>query len=133
MALALTYPARASTNELKFAYALRMKEHLRMLHNILGLWFRVGITQDEYDNGIEGTKLSGVEVKKFQLPESTKLAQPYKAKLLVDKEAEIDEYHPLLESEWERRHRLANTDLGQLQEALQIDPDFDADVNLDDI
>ncbi len=125
MALLLNYPARADTAIKRYAYAYRVKEHMRMLHNLIGLWFREGLTQDEYDNGVAGTRLSGLEARKFVLANRVKAAQPFKAQITVE------EFRFLVDNHWEQRHQKANTDLGQLEEIIKADPDFDGDVGSD--
>ena len=46
----ITYPAWATTDELKWKWCRRAQELLRKLHNIMGEWYRDGITATKYNN-----------------------------------------------------------------------------------
>lgn len=124
MALLLNYPARADNPQKRYAYAMRMQEHLRMLHNLIGRWLRDGLTQDEYDNGVAGTVLAGKEARRFKLPDSLKARQAFKAQI------NKSEYDVLIQLDWDRRHRKVNLDMAEIRRVIHEDSNFDVEIEL---
>ncbi len=45
----IEYPLWADTKEKKWLYCSRMIEKLRLIHNGMGRWYRVGLSQSAYD------------------------------------------------------------------------------------
>lgn len=123
MSLLLNYPARADNPQKRYAYAMRMQEHLRMLHNLIGRWLRDGLTQDEYDNGVAGTVLKGNEARRFKLPDSLKARQAFKAQI------NRPEYDVLIQLDWERRHQKVNRDMAEIRRVIHEDSDFDFEID----
>jgi len=48
--MAIKYPPAANTNIKKLAYMFRVKEKWKQLYNLMGKWFREGISVAEYDS-----------------------------------------------------------------------------------
>ena len=96
--MAFTYPGSIDTPWKKVQYILRLKEYLRLLHNYAGYWYRNGLTQDQYDNGIDSGDLSGEPGTQFVLTAQLKTAYPYRQNI---SKAAFDNF---INTEWEPRH-----------------------------
>jgi len=111
--MAFTYPEPIGTPWKKVQYLLRLKEYLRLLHNFAGLWLREGLTQDQYDNGIDSGDLAGEPGTQFVLTAQLKTAYPYQEN--ISKEA----FNNFINTEWEPRHAIVslaiNTDIKNLK------------------
>jgi len=55
----LEFPPSTPTDQTKFQYTNEYRLQQQMIFNLFGRWFNVGITQDEYDNGIPREELGG--------------------------------------------------------------------------
>jgi len=124
MALVLDYPARADTTEKKLAFAKRTQEQIRFVHNIGGLWRRVGLTQDQYDNGVDGAEIGEPTGTLYLMPSTTKTRRPFKAQLTRA------EWSSFASREWDQRHHVVLGDLVQLEDTLKADTDYDSDIDL---
>lgn len=47
--MAITYPADCDTTEKKGAYCRRALELVRLQYNLMGKWFREGLSKEEYE------------------------------------------------------------------------------------
>ena len=78
------YPTQITTNWDKTRYIMRLKEYSRLLHNFAGYWFKHGLTQDQYDNGMDAAdfdprtdRLQGPGVTWFILTDQIKARYSY--------------------------------------------------------
>jgi len=61
----ITFPANCTTDASRMAWCYRAQEKLRKFHNVMGKWFRGGITETVWN----------------KLPNKAKARYPYKAQL----------------------------------------------------
>ena len=47
----IKFPTDCLTDQQRYAYCYRAQERVRIVHNIVGRWYKVGITEAQYDNG----------------------------------------------------------------------------------
>jgi len=80
-ALQLTYPSDCITSEARWRYLISYVERLRLIHNIMGLWFREGISQAEYDTGVADSRIGESRGEIVVLPNRVKSIFPYTAQL----------------------------------------------------
>jgi hypothetical protein len=67
--MAFPYPPEVSTLWEKTRYIFRAKEKLRLLHNAVGIWKNLGITQGEWDSGINYSETLPEDIERFyQVP-----------------------------------------------------------------
>lgn len=79
--MAITWPVGCDTPEQRWRYIESFLEDFRLVHNVIGLWYREGITLDEYNNGINGARI-GVDASiTVQIPQRIKTLVPYQATL----------------------------------------------------
>jgi hypothetical protein len=78
----ISYPGNCKTNVKRNEYLLIRQEKLRLMHNAVGKWYREGITQAEYDDGINlvDPHYDPPDIV-VQLPSTVKTLAPYKAQL----------------------------------------------------
>jgi len=69
----LTFPVNCDTPRRRTEYCYRAEELLRLLHNVIGTWYREGITETKWD----------------KLPEKIKNRYPYKPQLSADEWVEF--------------------------------------------
>jgi len=65
----LEYPVNCITPTQRIEYAYRCQELLRLTHNLMGEWYREGITENKWD----------------KLPEKLKIRYPYQPQLSSEK------------------------------------------------
>lgn len=63
--MVVTFPVNCTTDASRMAWCYRAQEKLRKFHNVMGDWFRDGITEAKWN----------------QLPNKAKTRYPYKAQL----------------------------------------------------
>lgn len=68
----ISYPEDVTAIGDKMAFLLRAKQLNLLFHNSTGKWLREGLTQDEYDNGIDMTGLGGKTSEKYEVPSRVK-------------------------------------------------------------
>ena len=103
--MALTYPEQIDTPWKKVQYILRLKEYLRLLHNYAGYWWRNGLTQDEYDNGVDASELAGEEGTTVVLTAQLKTKYPYRETITKEQLSNF------VNSEWEPRMATVNFEI----------------------
>jgi len=79
--MAITYPVDCVTSEQRWRFLESFQELLRLVHNVLGLWYREGITRDEYDNGILDSRIGETRGELIIIPPVIKNLVPYTPKL----------------------------------------------------
>lgn len=79
--MAITFPVDCVTAEQRWRFLESFQELLRLVHNVLGLWYREGITRDEYDNGILDSRLGETRGEIIVIPNVIKNLAPYTPKL----------------------------------------------------
>jgi len=126
MALLLKYPARITTDEQRLAFALRVTDIARRIHNA-GKAMMDGITRDEYDNGIDGSRLAGVPGQKLELSANMKIAYPFRA--VMTREERIR----WIDEESESRRLKARLDVLELQNKFRTATTYDAEIDPDDL
>lgn len=80
--MALVFPGNCGSDGDRLEYLYRAEELLRLQHNVMGKWFTNGISQDEYDNGINYDN-RGIPII-VQLTPNTKFDYPYKLQLIEE-------------------------------------------------
>jgi len=117
--MALTYPIAIDTPWKKVQYILRLKEYLRMIHNFAGYWYRNGLTQDEYDNGIDAGELSGMAGTTIVLTSQLKAKYSYHASIT---KTQLGNF---INTEWEPRHSVVNLEIQDKIKNLKNQTEFD--------
>lgn len=79
--MAITYPADCDTPEERWRYVESFLERFRRVHNVIGLWYREGITRDEYDNGVNGARIGMSPDLTITIPQRIKNQLPYQGQL----------------------------------------------------
>ena len=77
--MALVFPGNCNNDGDRLEYLYRAEELLRLQHNVMGKWYTNGISQNEYDNGINYDNRGILVV--VQLTPNTKLDYSYKSQL----------------------------------------------------
>jgi len=118
------YPAPVNTPWKKVQYIFRLKEYLRLLHNYAGYWWRNGLTQDEYDNGIDSGLIAGEPGQQFVLTDQIKAQYPYQPNIGQNA------YKNFIEQEWERRFHQVEDEIHAGLHAIEINSEYDSLLDL---
>ena len=122
----LTFPPTCDTVQKKLAYTCRAQEMLRYLHNVLSKWTHKGLTQKEYDLGVDVSEVDGILVKTV-ITDKLKALYPYKPRMTVaEMEAYIKNEHKPRQNALKIGHRRAEFDTSMI-ETLGMEPQFDED------
>jgi hypothetical protein len=77
--MAIVFPSAINTLPKKRKFAHRAEERCRMVYNIIAIWRRDGLTEDQYDNGVDAALIGGSGGQAgqlFTLPPSVKTPHP---------------------------------------------------------
>ena len=77
----MNYPAACNTALKRWTYLEAFREYLRLVHNVLGLWYRTGLTQAQYDSGVPDSLIGETRGETIVLPAIIKARYPYVARL----------------------------------------------------
>ena len=123
--MAFPYPASIDTPWKKAQYIMRMKEYVRLLHNFAGYWKNNGLTQDEYDNGVDASSLSGQSGVIFKLTDQLKAKYPYMSTITKT------QWSGFIGSDWEPRWAKVEEEIGTQIKGLSNVVDYDYLIDLD--
>lgn len=125
--MSISYPLTAETLGQKTEYLLRLRQYCIYFHNYLGYWYRNGLTQDEYDNGIEFNKLGGEE------DETTKLVLSAALKSEIPYVSTISrqQFNTLLNSYWNPRFVEIEKEYENMIGKFRSSKTYDNELNLD--
>ena len=76
----MNYPLDCNTTGERLRYLEMFKHRFRLVHNIIGLWHREGLTLDEYDNGVDGARI-GIPGVTIVIPNKIKTILAYEFQL----------------------------------------------------
>jgi hypothetical protein len=117
--MAFVYPAPITTPSEKVRYILRLKEYLRLLHNYAGLWYREGLTQNQYDNGVDSSLIAGTPGQQFVLTDQIKTQYPYQQNISKPT------YDDFIVTEWSRRFHIVEDEIHSHVDSISADATFD--------
>jgi hypothetical protein len=117
--MAFVYPAEIDTPWEKVRYIFRLKEYLRLLHNYAGLWLREGLTQDQYDNGVDSGLIAGTPGQQFVLTDQIKNQYPYQQNISKPS------YDNFIVTEWSRRFHIVEDEIHSHIDSVSVDATFD--------
>jgi hypothetical protein len=124
--MAIKYPLLAVTVGQKATYLMRLREYCRYLHNAVGLWYREGLSETEYDVGVSINRVGGpVSLSRVRLPNAIKNIMPYKPQ--ISKE----EFDSFIKNHWQPRFSRIEDEIQTRIMNLQYDVTYDSDIDLD--
>ena len=126
----LTFPPTCDTVQKKLAYTCRAQEMLRYLHNVFSKWTHKGLTQKEYDLGVDVSEVDGILVKTV-IPDKLKALYPYKPQMTVpEMEAYIKDQHKPRQNAISEQ---LGTQRAQFEGEMQALNTWDSDIKVEDI
>lgn len=123
--MAFSYPVQIDTPWEKVRYLFRLREYLRLLHNFSGLWYREGLTQDQYDNGVDAGILKGKAGQTFILTSQVKSQYPYTHQITKEQLGNFRK------NEWERRFIIVDSEIAVHSNDIKSDATYDYLLDLD--
>jgi hypothetical protein len=106
--MAIKYPLTAITLGSKIEFLMRTREHCRMLHNFVGYWYRNGLTEQEYNNGVPMSKLGGESETLFTMGPELKAMFVYRENITYTQFENfiVNQFHPrwnIIEDEFQTK------------------------------
>lgn len=108
--MVVTFPVECTSPEDKLRWCREAKNELRSLQNTIAMWYKTGLTQEQYD----------------QLPQKVRTRLPYKAKIPIE---DLNDFTRNIYYSLEKAIISANiaTD-NEIEGAKRFSVDFDSDI-----
>lgn len=130
--MAFTYPAPINTPWKKVQYIFRLKEYVRLMNNFAAYWWHNGLTQDQYDNGMDAAdfdprtaRLYGSGITWFVMNSQLKNKYAYTAQITEQA------YRNFADIEWEPRLHVIEDEIAAHVKAQSLVDTHDNLLDLD--
>jgi len=125
--MALRFPETATTARQRLAFLLRLKKRVEMLHNLIGLWHREGLSRAEWDDGVEESRVGGVGATRVRFPPSIRARFAYQPRITRA------QFANMIGREFDGRMTEVLTAMAALEDQFHLDASWDGDIDLDRI
>jgi len=125
--MALRFPETATTARQRLHFLLRLKKRVEMLHNLIGLWHREGLSRAEWDDGVEESRLGGAGATRVPFPTSIRARFAYQPRITRA------QFANMIGREFDGRMTEVLTAMAALEDQFHLDASWDGDIDLDRI